>query len=262
MHLRDDKFLISCAARSGSTMLCTLIGSHPQAICHHEVFAKGGPATVFGAFARKRKTIPEFDRRLRDCRDQEPQRFLYDFVFNPQRRRCVGFKLKTDEVFLTAYQTVRELVAADTDIKVIHLLRRNLIHQYVSHRVVEKTGVLFLRRTEERPRVEPFTVDVEHFLAFVLDVKKRQRAAYDLYSRHRNFTITYEEIVAPRSSALDELQAFLEIDNHPLSPNTSKILSNNSELVLNLDEVEAAWAQREQGLQGDRPVQRGLSEIQ
>ncbi|MDE0368107.1 MAG: hypothetical protein OXP09_21370 [Gammaproteobacteria bacterium] len=261
MHLRDDKFLISCAARSGSTMLCTLIGSHPQVLCHHEVFAQGGPATVFGAYARRRKTDPGFERRLRDYRDREPKTFLYDIVFNPQGRRCVGFKLKTDEVFLPAYKTVREAVAADTDIRVIHLIRRNLIDQYVSHRVVEKTGVLFLRRKEERPRVAPFTVDIEHFLAFIDDVKGRQRAASRLYGRHRNFTIAYEDIVAPGSTSLDDLQAFLEIDNRPLASNTNKILKNNRQLVLNLAEVEAVWAEHGHDLHESRPVGHGASEI-
>ncbi len=259
MHVRDDKFLISCAARSGSTMLCTLIGSHPQALCHHEVFAQGGSVPVFGAYARKRKTSAEYDRQLRDYRDREPQRFLYDIVFDAQGRRCVGFKLKTDEVFLPAYRTVRELVAADRDIKVIHLIRRNLIDQYVSHRVVEKTGVLFLRPNEEPPQVQPFTVDVEHFSAFVADVHKRQRAAAELYRKHRNVTMAYEDIIAPQSTALDDLQAFLELDNRPLTSNTNKILKNNRRLVRNFDAVKAAYAEQCQRLQDHRQPATGPS---
>ena len=256
MHIRDDKFLISCAARSGSTMLCTLIGSHPQALCHHEVFAQGGPVPVFGAYANRRKASAEFDKRLRNYRDTEPQRFLYDIVFDPQRRSCVGFKLKTDEVFQPAFQTVRDLVAADRDIKIIHLIRRNLIDQYVSHRVVESTGVLFLRPNDKRPEVQPFTVDIEHFSAFVVDVINRQRAANKLYLEHRNFTITYEDIVAPESTILDDLQAFLGIDNRPLSSHTNKILRNNQELVLNLDEVEVAYAKQCQRMQDNRHPRR------
>ena len=243
-------------------MLCTLIGSHPQALCHHEVFAQGGPVTVFGAYAKKRKASTEYDKRLRNYRDTEPQRFLYDIVFDPQGRRCVGFKLKTDEVFLPAYRTVRDLVAADGDIKIIHLIRRNLIDQYVSHRVVETTGVLFLRANDKHPEVQPFAVDIQHFSAFVVDVNNRQRAADRLYREHRNFTITYEDIVAPESTVLDDLQAFLGIEIRPLSSYTNKILKNNQELVLNLDEVEAAYAEQCQRLLDDRHPHRSLSEIQ
>lgn len=261
MHFRDDKFLISCAARSGSTMLCTLIGSHPQALCHHEVFARDGSVPVFGIYARKRKASTEFDNALKQYRNREPERFLHDIVFDAQGRRCVGFKLKTDEVFRPDYQPVRDLVAADTDIKIIHLVRRNLIDQYVSHRVVEQTGVHFLRPADERPEVQPFNVDIARFRAFAEDVGKRQQAAYDLYGRHRNFTIAYEDLVAPESSALDDLQAFLEIDNRPLSANTIKILRNNRALILNLDEIEAAWAEMVQGTPGNRPAVHGSSNV-
>ena len=172
MHLRDDKFLVSCAARSGSTMLCTLIRSHPQAICHGEVLAQEQPP-VSGIYARKSKENPEFARKIRRYRDQHPQRFLYDIAFNPQGRRCVGFKFKTDEAFQPRFEAIREVIAADKDIKIIHLIRRNLLDQYVSHRVVEKTGLTFLRPTDDRPQVAPFTVDIDHFTAYVNDVQQR-----------------------------------------------------------------------------------------
>ena len=242
MHFRDDKFLISCAARSGSSMLCTLIGSHPQALCHHEVFAHETPPTVFGVYGRKRKNSLEFERLLRRYRDQHPQRFLYDIVFNPQGRRCVGFKFKTDEAFQPRYQFIRDLVAGDRDIKIIHLIRRNLLDQYVSHRVVEKTGITFIRPTEKRPQVAPFTVDIEHFIAYVRNVKKRQQAAFDLYRNHRSLILAYEDIIAPQSTALDDLQAFLNIGNRPLSPAMAKIIKNSGELVSNLKDVQAAWS--------------------
>jgi hypothetical protein len=241
MHLRDDKFLVSCAARSGSTMLCTLIRSHPQAICHGEVLAQERPP-VSGIYGRKSKDNPEFGRQIRRYRDEQPQRFLYDIVFNPQGRRCVGFKFKTDEAFQPRFEALREVIAADKDIKVIHLIRRNLLDQYVSHRVVEKTGLTFLRPTDARPEVAPFTVDIDHFIAYVKDVNERQQAANDLYRDHRSLVLTYEDIVAPQSSALDDLQTFLGIDTRPLSTPLLKIIRNNSEMVLNLKEVQAALA--------------------
>jgi len=242
MHLRDDKFIVSCAARSGSTMLCSLIRSHPQAICHGEVLAQEGPPPLAGMYERKRRDNPEFGSNVRRYRDRHPQRFLYDIVFNPQGRRCVGFKFKTDEAFQSRFKAIREVIAADKDIKIIHLIRRNVLDQYVSHRVVEKTGLTLLRPTDNRPNVAPFTVDVEHFIAYVKDVNDRQQAAFDLYRDHRNLILAYEDIVAPQSSALDDLEVFLGIANRPLSTKLVKIITNNSDMVLNLKEVQAALA--------------------
>ena len=238
MHLRDDKFLVSCAARSGSTMLCSLIRSHPQAICHGEVLAQEGSPPLAGMYQRKLKENPEFGSSVCRYRDRHPERFLYDIVFNPQGHRCVGFKFKTDEAFQPRFKPFREIVAADKDIKVIHLIRRNLLDQYVSHRVVEKTGLTLLRLPEERPQVAPFTVDIEHFIAYAKDVNQRQQAAFDLYREHRCITLAYEDIVAPESSALDGLKVFLGITNRPLSTPLVKIITNNSDVVLNLKEVQ------------------------
>lgn len=241
MHLRDDKFMVSCAARSGSTMLCSLIRSHPQAICHGEVLAQEQPP-VSGIYGRKLKGDPEFGRHVRQYRNEQPQRFLYDIVFDPQGHRCVGFKFKTDEAFQPRFKAIREVISADKDIKIIHLIRRNLIDQYVSHRVVEQTGLTFLRPSDDRPQLVPFRVDIDHFIAYVTDLKERQQAAHDLYRDHRSLVLAYEDIVAPQSSALDDLQAFLGIDRRPLSTPLLKIIGNNSEMVLNLKEVRAALA--------------------
>ena len=32
------RFVILAAPRSGSNLLCTLLNSHPEILCHHEVF--------------------------------------------------------------------------------------------------------------------------------------------------------------------------------------------------------------------------------
>ena len=54
--------------------------------------------------------------------------------------------------------------------------------------------------------------------------------------------------MSPQSSALDDVQAFLGIDSRPLSTPLVKIIKNNSEMVLNLKEVQAALA-RENALE-------------
>lgn len=216
---------------------------------------------MFGIYGRKRKNSPEFERLLRRYRDRHPQRFLYDIVFNPQGRRCVGFKFKTDEAFQPRYQLIQELVAGDRDIKIIHLIRRNLLDQYVSHRVVERTGITFIRPSEERPQVTPFTVDIEHFIAYVRDVKKRQQAAFDLYRNHRSLILAYEDIIAPQSTALDDLQAFLNIDNRPLSPAMAKIIRNNGDLVVNLQDVQAAWLRESANAKNDEHAERWSLEV-
>ena len=64
MHIRDDKFPISCAARSGSTMLGALIGSHTQALRKHAASTREGSVPAFGAYAKKLKTSTQYKKRL------------------------------------------------------------------------------------------------------------------------------------------------------------------------------------------------------
>ena len=247
MHFRNDKFMISCPARSGSSMLCTLIHSHPQAICHHEVFAFDGQPTVMGSYARKRRDDPEFERRMRTYRDERPEAFLYDIVFNPQGRRCVGFKFKTDEALQPAYRGILDLIVNDRDIKIVHLVRRNVLDQYISHRVVEQTGKTFVREGSEKPEPQPFKIDTGHLIAYVRDVRERQQSAFDVYREHRGLVVHYEDIVTPESGALFELQTFLELDHRQLSTTMMKIIRNSNDLVLNLGDVRAAL-RRETGI--------------
>ena len=247
MHFRNDKFMISCPARSGSSMLCSLIHSHPQAICHHEVFAFDGQPTVMGVYARKRRDDPEFERQLREYRDERPEAFLYDIVFDSQRRRCVGFKFKTDEALRPAYREILDLVVTDKDIKIVHLVRRNVLDQYISHRVVEQTGRTFVRAGTEKPQPSRFSIDTDHLIAYVRDVRKRQQSAFEIYRGHRGFVIHYEDIVTPESVALFELQTFLELDRSQLSTTMLKIVRNSNDLVLNLSEVRSVLS-REAGV--------------
>ena len=250
MHFRNDKFMISCAARSGSSMLCTLIHSHPQAICHHEVFAFEGQPTVMGAYGRKRRQNREFEKRLRNYRDARPEAFLYDIVFNPQGRRCVGFKFKTDESLKPAYKDILNLIVRDTDIKIVHLVRRNVLDQYISHRMVEQTGKTYIRKESERPEFQPFEIDTEHLSYYVRDVRARQEFSFQIFRKHRGTVIYYEDISDLEPSTVNDLQSFLDLDRHSLSTTMKKIIQGNTDLVQNLDEVSATLA-KEEGVDAD-----------
>ena len=55
IHLRNTKFIISCPARSGSTMLLHLLRSNPASLCHGEVFGGERLGHVSGRYAVRRR---------------------------------------------------------------------------------------------------------------------------------------------------------------------------------------------------------------
>jgi LPS sulfotransferase NodH len=243
-HLRDDKFVISCAARSGSTMLVMLLHSHPDILCHSEVFEAEKLGYIAGRYRRLRTHDPTVSSALQGYRVERPEAFLYDVVFNADGHRAVGFKFKTDEAFGSdpRFTVINQLILKDHDIKIIRLHRRDLVAQYVSHVVTRQTGVLLLRGDEPRPAIKPFEVDPRKALDHVLDVRRRDQMATDAYAQHRSVSVFYEDLVLDNDPARNDLLAFLGVPSAPLSFSTTKILPSLDDLVLNIAEVRRVVA--------------------
>ena len=250
MYLRDNKFIISCPARSGSTMLLHLLRSNPQVMCHGEVFGLDGLGHIAGDYAAKRRDDPDVTARLEAYRAAAPASFLYDIVFDAQGRGVVGFKFKTDEAFDPRFADIQDVVRNDSDIKILQLHRRNILDQYISHQVVlNQTGVTWIGDESERPEVQPFEVDVRQAVSYVLDVLQREEDVARVYEGHRRILVDYEDVVDPAHPVRGELQDFLGIERRELTTPTRKILERNEALVGNVEDARNAL--RLMGL-GDR----------
>lgn len=224
-------------------MLVHLLRSNPAIICHGEVFGGDRIGALSGRYGPLRRARPELDEPLMAYRRTRPAAFLYDVVFNGQGRHAIGFKFKTDEAFDPLYQDIQDLVVADRDIKIVHLSRRSLLDQYISHQVVlRQTGVTLLREGEDRPQVEAFDVDVREAVTYILEVIAREEQAVEAYRGHRNFHASYDDLVQDGHAVHAQLQEFLGVAPKPLSTPTKKILASNASLVRNIDDVRRELA--------------------
>lgn len=242
IFLKDSNFIISCAARTGSTMLVHMLRSNPEIICHGEVFNYGSIGGLAGAYNSLRES-PEHDKALLSLYRSDPAAFLYKVVFDNQEKKIAGFKIKTDEIFRRPYKRLRELLRNDTDIKVLHLYRSDLIAQFVSLKVVhDQTGVTLIHNDEDRPTVKSFNADVREFKAFVKNVFRREQKSLDLYRAHRSFVISYEEAVRADTACLQNMQDFLGVSPRALETTTVKILNYpTAETLLNYQEIEEVF---------------------
>ena len=242
IFLKDSSFIISCAARTGSTMLVHMLRSNPEIMCHGEVFNYRNIGGLMGSYNSLRESA-EHDKALLDLYRKDPNTFLYKVVFDTQDKRIAGFKIKTDEIFSRPYSRLRRLLKKDTDIKVLHLYRADLIGQFVSLKVVhDQTGVTLIHSDEQRPTVKPFTADAREFQAFLKDVFRREQKSLDLYGAHRSFTISYEEAVKADPAKLQNMQLFLGVNPKPLETTTVKILNHpTSETLLNYQEIKEIY---------------------
>jgi LPS sulfotransferase NodH len=122
------RFVILAVPRTGSNLLCTLLNSHPQILCHHEVF---NPQGVFTALDYRGQglTVESLQQR-----DDDPLGFLDRVWQTGTDCNCVGFKW-------TRGQNVEVLksVVGDARIKKIVLRRRNRIKTFVSEKIAQQT---------------------------------------------------------------------------------------------------------------------------
>lgn len=129
-------------------MLCTLLDSHPEILCHHELFNPGG---VFTAL-RYRNT--DFGRIDIAERDRDPLGFLTSVWNNDLGHSRVGFKMTRRQ-----QAAVLGRVLLDRDVQKIVLKRKNRLRTYVSELIAEQTGVWEAYSTAEL-ETEPPVVTV------------------------------------------------------------------------------------------------------
>ncbi len=151
------RFVILAVPRTGSNLLCTLLNSHPQILCHHEVF---NPAGVFSAQGYDGRELAVASLQERDA---DPLGFLDRVWQTGTGNCCTGFKWTRGQ-----NRTVLNRVVTDAGVRKIVLYRRNRIKTYVSETIAEETGQweVYARRDlmMPRPRIH---VDVEQLLQHI-----------------------------------------------------------------------------------------------
>jgi hypothetical protein len=125
-------------------MLCTLLNSHPQILCHHELFNPGGIYYALN-FRDGSFRLGTLEERRRD-----PLAFLRRVWEGCPGYAWVGFKLTHRQE-----ETVFRAVLGDRDVKKIVLVRNNRIKTFVSRLVSEATGVWEAYRDADLPGQRP-----------------------------------------------------------------------------------------------------------
>src|SRR5437879_1043027 len=158
---RDNIYVITCPARTGSTMLVHLLRSHPEICSHDEVFSSPGTiGGMTGTYLIKCRAEPDFVNYLSAEKDRDPIKFLYKIVLDLQGKKAVGFKLKHDELVLPGYRGLREEIVNDRDFRIIHLRRENLLRGSLCHYLETRVpGLHLFVRGRSLPKMQPMVLD-------------------------------------------------------------------------------------------------------
>ena len=81
------RVVVLAAPRTGSNLLCTLLNSHSDVLCHHEIF---NPEGIFYAITHRDGSL---DLGSIQARDRAPLAFLDRVWQAHEGKACVGFKM-------------------------------------------------------------------------------------------------------------------------------------------------------------------------
>jgi hypothetical protein len=234
------RFMIACAARTGSTMLVRTLRSHPALLMHGEAWGDR-MVGLDGPLARECEADPAAFAALERQRFEDPPAAMARLLA-PHGARAVGFKLKFDELVRPQWRGVRALVEADAGLRIVFLHRRDLLRRYLSHQVVlQQTGVTNVPAGEAVPEVAPFAVDVEDCLRDIAETRRRAREFEAAFATHPSLRLDYEDLAADPQGQCDRVFGFLGLPPAPVRVATEKIVRASPEaLVRNHAELRAA----------------------
>jgi LPS sulfotransferase NodH len=248
MQARHPRFMIACAARTGSTMLVRTLRSHPAMIVHGEVWGDR-MVGVDGPLAQVCDADPVMRDALEARRFEQPERVLRETFLERHDAQSVGFKLKYDELVRPQWQAIRGLVEADKDLAIVFLHRRDLLRRYLSHQVVlRQTGVTVVVAGGTPPPVQPFVVDIDDLLRDIAETRRRTREFEAAFAAHPSLHVEYQDLAADPQAQCDHVFDFLGVGSAPVRVATEKIVRTPPEtLVLNYAEVQAVLAAAGEG---------------
>ena len=202
-----ERFVVLTLPRSGSHHLCGLLDSHPDVLCHQEVF---NPDDVWYSPRFSKKYDPAWTDVA--ARDADRTGFLDKVWHAEEGHASIGLKL-----FFHDHPSLLDAVFGDPSVAIVVLWRRNLLRAWTSWEIAQRNEIwnsIERSKLENVPRVT-LDFDVRQFLAYA---QKRQRAREDICRRlaeldHPFIEITYEDLA--RGAAIHEVTAFLGLDPAP-----------------------------------------------
>ena len=167
------RFIVLSARRSGSNMLCTILGAHPAVVCHHELF---NPRGVFVALEHRGEAEP-FGGVA--ARERDPYAFLETMWNAPGAHACVGFKITPQQMPLDVF----DALLADRGVGKIVLRRDNVVRAFVSERIAECVDQWEVYDTaalaHDKPRVHVAPDDLKRYAravdAYYAEIARRLR---------------------------------------------------------------------------------------
>lgn len=259
-------FVILATGRTGSTMLVSMLQSHPNCVCYSELYHSHHPMWFY----------PHLDYRNSETTlamwRGDVDRFLDRLVFAPMspRTHAVGFKLLYGDTEPERwYRETQEPWRAEVipslvrrGARVIHLRRRNRLERYVSMKRADQTRAWVVTDEQAKaPRHALLTIDPADCIQS-MEALARDEATYAArFDGVSTLDVFYEDLLADPEGVGEQVQRFLDLPVGTLQARTRKLRQRPlAETIANYDDLAAALdgTPHAQHLDRSRPAPQSL----
>lgn len=226
------RFAVLSNARSGTSLLTATLGSHPEIMCHGEIFHRKPTIHLKGDFTGL--TTDEINE-IRLDEDAFVQR-----VFDQDGVNAVGFKMWRDQS-----KSCCDKILKDDGVKKIIYERENRLAQHSSNILAKKTGVWNIPDESARSRVKSELIDFNK--KWFLKFKTFQDDLFAYYRSSVHGDVLEVKFSTIAAGDFSPLLSFLEVDQMDLEPKKARmhsadILSRykpeyHNEIIKALDEI-------------------------
>ena len=227
------RFVIIGIPRSGTNMLCTLLNSHPEILCHHELYNPHG--IMYALHLRD----SAFSLGSMEDRNKNPDQFLNNVWQNTLNHKAVGFKFTNRDDEDIYWKVIR-----DPNVRKIILKRENRVKTYVSKLMSEATG---LWEVYDAQKISPQRPKIRVELEGLLNALKRYSDYYSnvekalIETNQKALEVKYEDLFndKTRQSLLEYLgvsidTSVLKVESIKQNPIDLKSTITNYEELLAL----------------------------
>lgn len=211
-----NKFFIFGQGRTGSTLLCSLLNSHPQIFADLEILFNH----VY---------FPEY---YVESKSKLNLNSVYGF-----KVKC--YQLTRKQNINNPRQFVVDLI--NNNWKMIYLKRNNLFRHAISNIMAKKRGYFHLDKNQNKPSSEKIYIDYDDLMQRMTNREKYLEIESKILEGLNYIEIVYEEdLINPlkHQTTVDKIYNFLGIQSYPISTNLQRTVPDNiSSLIQNYDEI-------------------------
>jgi LPS sulfotransferase NodH len=239
-HQNYTKFIILCRSRTGSNLLLNQLQFHQNIRMFYEVFSQDQSPKEFWDYIN-------YDiQNIRNIKQNDPIKFIETFVFRemPLNVQAVGFKLFYYHAQEAKTQEIWQYLQANQELKIIHLVRKNLLQTYISQQIALTTNSWYLKSGKQVKNNPAIALDYEQTRKAFEETKKLEADNDTFFQNHQVIKVFHEDLVKDNIAGMAKIQNFLNVKTTPVSISTQKrspqslqqVIQNYSELKANFKE--------------------------